>query len=55
MIKIKQFFAHKKKQIWIATVNYQIIASFQISQIVNRQTKNIIFYQIRSKRQQKQI
>jgi hypothetical protein len=53
--KIKQLFAHKNKQIWIATVNYQRIANFQISQIVNRQIKNIIFYQIWSKRQQKQI
>jgi hypothetical protein len=33
-IKIKQFFAHKNKVIWIATVKYQRIANFQISQIV---------------------
>jgi hypothetical protein len=32
--KIKQFFAHKNKLIWIAKVNYQRIANFQISQIV---------------------
>jgi hypothetical protein len=31
---LKHFFAHKNKLIWIATVNYQIIANFQISQIV---------------------
>jgi hypothetical protein len=32
--KIKHFFAHKNKLIWIAKVNYQRIANFQISQIV---------------------
>jgi hypothetical protein len=32
--KIKKFFAHKNKLIWIAKVNYQRIANFQISQIV---------------------
>jgi hypothetical protein len=31
---IKQFFTHKNKLIWIAKVNYQRIANFQISQIV---------------------
>jgi hypothetical protein len=50
--KIKQFFAHKNKLIWIAKVNYQRIANFANS---NRKIKNIIFYQIWSKRQQKQI
>jgi hypothetical protein len=49
--KIKQFFAHKNKLIWIAKVNYQRIANFTNS---NRQIKNIIIYQIWSK-QQKQI
>jgi hypothetical protein len=40
--KIKQFFAHKNKLIWIAKLNYQRIANFTNSK---RQIKNIIFYQ----------
>jgi hypothetical protein len=55
--KIKQFFAHKNKLIWIAIVlNYQRISNFQISQeVTGKLYKNIIFYQIWSERQQKQI
>jgi hypothetical protein len=40
----KQFFAHKNKKIWIATVNYQRIAKnfnfFEISQIVTGKNAN---------------
>jgi hypothetical protein len=46
------FLAHNNKLIWIAKVVYQRIANFTNSK---RQIKNIIFYQIWSKRQQKQI
>ena len=42
----KQFFAHKNKKIWIATVNCQRIAknfnSFEISQIVTGKNANKI-------------
>jgi hypothetical protein len=37
----KQFFAHKNKKIWIATVNYQRILIFcEISQIVTGKNAN---------------
>jgi hypothetical protein len=37
----KQFFAHKNKKIWIATVNYQrLFKELQISQIVTGKNAN---------------
>ena len=46
---MKQFFAHKNKLIWIATVNYQRIANFQISQIVTGKLREILHLPYRSK------